>query len=244
MGLGATDAASQTGRRAHYIHPDPFGSRTLAVLGSWLAILATLAALAAPLSAMAQTPSRVTQIWKRLQAEAGIALVLQAAGAHASRSHLAAFKTRSRWYAALPKRVSLRLQQHQEDGWRGTLYDDEGWSQRNLRDARMGWRVEAEWALSELIYNPHELAVEKVRLQQARLQSEALDEVARLYFERRNLQLQFLLDGSMTLMERSKRWIRIQALSARLDRLTGGLLSKRAIAWWRPEKTAPTTAPE
>jgi hypothetical protein len=123
-------------------------------LGPWLGILAALATLAAPLSAMAQTPSRVTRIWKQLQAEAGIALVLQAAAAHAPRSHLAAFKTRSRWYAALPKRVSLRLQKHQEDGWRGTLYDDEGWSQRNRRDARMGWRVEAEWALSELIYTP------------------------------------------------------------------------------------------
>ena len=214
----------------------PIWNRILDAVGPIIGVLMILVVLWTPLLAQGQPPNKIKQIWAALIREADITTVLQAATVHTQSSQLNALQSQSRWYAALPKKVSIRVQQHQDDGWRGTLYDDEGWSHRSLKDTRLGWRLEAEWALSEMVYNTNLLAVKRYRRQQKQFVRECLDEVTRIYFERRQLQLLYMIHSSTEPLERSKQWVKIQELSARLDRMTGGLLGKKGVKWWVPIK--------
>lgn len=92
-----------------------------------------------------------------------------------------------------------------------------------------GWRVdlEASWSLDKLVFNHDELALGRESQRLASRREALLTEVAQLYFERRRLQVDGITaPGSEA--EQLERRLAIDELTAVLDGLTGGALSRRS----------------
>ncbi len=59
------------------------------------------------------------------------------------------------------------------------------------------------------------------------LRDDVLNEVTRLYFDRRNLQIDMLLYPPEDIRDRIEKELRLQELTAEIDALTGFYLSRR-----------------
>jgi hypothetical protein len=59
------------------------------------------------------------------------------------------------------------------------------------------------------------------------LRDDILNEVTRLYFERRKLQIEFITSPPKETSAKLDKILRLQELTAGIDALTGGYLSKR-----------------
>lgn len=140
----------------------------------------------------------------------------------------------ARWAAALPTKLGVQVRQDDESDWSGTVYDDDGWRHRLGGGKRLWWRVDAEWSLSRLLYNPDRTV--QLRLErQHRIDRQAMaDEVSRLYYQRRKLQLRWLIAPPTESVARIQLWTDISELTTRLDGLTDAGLSRAAVAWWKP----------
>ncbi len=143
--------------------------------------------------------------------------------------------SRTRWAYALPERVVVRVSRDDEYDFSGTRYEDDGWRQKQVVGDRLSWRVDAQWSLSRLVYDPDQLAVAKRADDLRRRTDDAVDLATRLYFERRRLQLAWLAargtaDGTDPAALR--RWTTIAELTARLNVMTGGLFRVRGVRWW------------
>ncbi len=87
--------------------------------------------------------------------------------------------------------------------------------------------VRAEWDLSRLVFNPDELRVAGETVDLVRLRQRVLDEVTRLYFERRRREVERDLAPPADVAGRVRQQLRIDELTASLDALTGGFFSQR-----------------
>lgn len=98
-------------------------------------------------------------------------------------------------------------------------------SQATDLDHRFEFR--ATWDLDKLIFNQEELRVYRELKKLIELRVDVMKEVTKLYYERRRLQVDLVLRPPRTLLERVRRMLRLQELSADLDALTGGYFSRR-----------------
>ncbi len=87
------------------------------------------------------------------------------------------------------------------------------------------YSVRATWKLSELVFSSQEVRLSSTALKVQSARHEVLEEVSKLYFERRRLQLRLRSESDP--LEREKLELDIGERGAQLDALTGGLLSKR-----------------
>jgi photosystem II stability/assembly factor-like uncharacterized protein len=88
------------------------------------------------------------------------------------------------------------------------------------------WGISLKWNFSDLIWSEQQRLIDsQVRLL-VKLRQDILDEVTRLYFERRRLKSE-LSSCSLPAKEQEKR-LRIEEITALLDALTGGYLSENA----------------
>jgi hypothetical protein len=86
--------------------------------------------------------------------------------------------------------------------------------------------VRASWDLDALIFTPDELKAAGAAAGMLRRREEAVQRATRLYFERRRLRLLLLLAPPSTAAERAERELELEAATAELDAVTGGLLSR------------------
>jgi hypothetical protein len=93
-----------------------------------------------------------------------------------------------------------------------------------------GWRfeVQATWSLDRLLFHRDELALVRETQRLAARREALVTEVAQLYFARRRLLLE--PDGELDPREALERRLAVEELTAILDGLTGGALSRRARA--------------
>ena len=84
----------------------------------------------------------------------------------------------------------------------------------------------ARWDLDRLVFNPDELRVAAEAIDVVELRQTVIDQVTRLYFERRRQQV-LLLRAAGDLENRLGLELRIEELTASLDGLTGGWFSAR-----------------
>jgi hypothetical protein len=84
----------------------------------------------------------------------------------------------------------------------------------------------AEWKLAELVFDPDEVRVYDLLGDRAVRREALLTLLVGAYFERRQLMLTELLLPAATPDEAIARRMRIDELSAVIDALTGGLLSR------------------
>ena len=104
----------------------------------------------------------------------------------------------------------------------GTHYigpDDKTWGKD------VGWDVSLSWDFSELIWNNDQTSIDSRSKLMVDLREEILDQVTRLYFERRRVQVQTVTEDLNTLQAYEKQ-LRIDELTALIDVFTGGQFSK------------------
>ncbi|NQT23605.1 MAG: hypothetical protein HQ579_09255 [Candidatus Omnitrophica bacterium] len=87
------------------------------------------------------------------------------------------------------------------------------------------WDLSLSWDLSDLIYNETQTSIDVRGKLMAQLREDILNEVTRVYFERRRLLLKTVQSQSETHRENVEEKLRIEELTALLDAFTGGEFS-------------------
>jgi len=93
-------------------------------------------------------------------------------------------------------------------------------------ERKFNWDVSMSWDLGELIWNDDQTSIDVRSRLMVQLRDDVLDEVTRLYFERRRLQVTLLMDPPVSFTEKVEQDLRLQELTADIDALTGGYLSE------------------
>ena len=97
----------------------------------------------------------------------------------------------------------------------------------NIVTGPRDWSISFTWSLGDLIWSEqHRLIDSQTRLL-VMLRQDILDEVTRLYFERKRLQSEYALSAQSSKMEKK---LRIQQLTALLDGLTGGYITNTKLS--------------
>ena len=85
------------------------------------------------------------------------------------------------------------------------------------------------WDLANFIYNPDQTGIDVRSRLVVQLRRDILEEVTRLYFERRRILNEFRNNPTEDGLLRSERSLRIQELTAQLDALTGSWFSDHCV---------------
>lgn len=89
-----------------------------------------------------------------------------------------------------------------------------------------GWDITCTWELGELIWNPSQTSIDVRSKLMVQLRDDILDEATHLYFERRRLQIELLQNPPKDENEFIEKGLRLQELTADIDAMTGGYLSR------------------
>ncbi len=95
------------------------------------------------------------------------------------------------------------------------------------RDRDKEWSISLTWELGDIIWNNDQTSIDTRSRLMVQLRDDVLNEVTRLYFERRRLQIEMLISPPMEIKERIDKKLRLQELTSNIDALTGSYLSKR-----------------
>jgi hypothetical protein len=85
--------------------------------------------------------------------------------------------------------------------------------------------VKLEWRLDKLVMSSEQIRVINEAQDVVKMREKLLDEVTRLYFDRRRLQVELKLSPPTSLNEQIESELRLQEMTANLDALTGGQFS-------------------
>lgn len=97
-----------------------------------------------------------------------------------------------------------------------------------------GWSVSMSWELGKLIWSDDQTSeIDKRSEAMVELRDDILNEVTRLYFERRRLQAAMMVSPGAGIQEKINNELRLRELTAGIDALTGSFLSKRLAAGFK-----------
>ena len=85
--------------------------------------------------------------------------------------------------------------------------------------------MKLEWRLDKLVMSSEQIRVINETGKANKMREKVLDEVTRLYFDRRRLQVDNLLNPPSSLTDQIEMELRLQEMTANLDALTGGEFS-------------------
>jgi len=88
------------------------------------------------------------------------------------------------------------------------------------------WGLSLKWDLGELIWNDDQTSIDVRSRLMVQLRDDVLDEVTRLYFERRRLQNELFLQPPVDLNKKLEKELRLEELTASIDASTGGYFSR------------------
>ena len=142
-----------------------------------------------------------------------------------------------RWREAASRKAwlpTLRFEYQRGHDWESSTYFYSTTTQKYKDDditkgRDSEWSVSLTWNLGDLIWNSDQTSIDVRSRLMVKLRDEILSEVTHLYYERRRLQIELLLDPPDDLKERIEKELRLQELTAEIDALTGSYLSKRLI---------------
>lgn len=103
--------------------------------------------------------------------------------------------------------------------------DSLGWDED--KDNDWGFTLDFTWRLGEYVFNSNMLRVRGESEDIVQLRQDIVDDVTKLYYDRRRLQIDLELNPARSLSEQLKNELRLQELTANIDALTGGYLSSR-----------------
>lgn len=92
------------------------------------------------------------------------------------------------------------------------------------------WSVGFSWNLGDLIWNDDQTSIDTRSRLMVELRDEVLSQVTHFYYERRRLEVEMALSPPRDLSVQIEKEIRLEELTANIDALTGGYLSKRLTA--------------
>lgn len=95
---------------------------------------------------------------------------------------------------------------------------------RGERD--IDWSASLTWELADLIWSTDQTSIDSRSKLMVELRNDVIDEVTRLYFERRRLQLQLAANPPSDPQTRREKELRLQELAALIDGLTNGFFSR------------------
>ena len=194
--------------------------------------------------------ARVKELMQQFRHEPSVREVQRAAARHArvnpgAYSHWLAA---SGWAHILPERVKGEVQHLARDEKDvRTTSSTNSLSELLALDDHLRLEVEVQWDLSKLIFNPDKLKVSKEISNLVELREDILTTVNKLYFSRRRVQIEQLLNPPQNLKHAVNVSLNVRSLTADIDALTGGWFSrelrhrlKRAKAKAKGKAPAPT----
>lgn len=174
-------------------------------------------------AAVAREARRLLSLFRH---EPSVREVQEAAVRHAGidGARLDSWRGRSRWSAVAPELLAEYRRASAADRTLGAQASGTvDYSDLDLEDR---YTARARWDLDRLVFNPDELRVSSEAMDVVQLRQAVIDQVTRLYFERRRQQVA-LLRSPPDLETRLQLELRIEELAASLDGLTGGWFSAR-----------------
>ncbi|OED34312.1 hypothetical protein AB834_06760 [PVC group bacterium (ex Bugula neritina AB1)] len=88
------------------------------------------------------------------------------------------------------------------------------------------WKIDLSWDFGDLIYTSDEASIEMRSKMMVQLREDILEEVTRIYFERKREQVSILFDKEMSLYEKKLKELRVEELTAKIDAYTCGWFSR------------------
>ncbi len=136
------------------------------------------------------------------------------------------------WRKAAARRgwlPDLRIAYRKNRGWQSSDYFYKGNMEDDdvTEDTDREWTVSITWELGDLVWNSAQTSIDSRARLMVQLRNDILNEVTRLYFERRRLQYEMLLSPPGDARDRMENELRLQELTADIDALTDSYLSKR-----------------
>jgi photosystem II stability/assembly factor-like uncharacterized protein len=99
----------------------------------------------------------------------------------------------------------------------------------NYKESVVGprdWSLSFSWDVGDLVFSEQVRLIDSNTRLLVQLRDDILDEVNRLYYERRRLQTELILTPPQTQEEKLGRILRLEELTADIDALTGGYFSR------------------
>ncbi len=87
------------------------------------------------------------------------------------------------------------------------------------------WGVSLKWDLGDVVWNPSQTSIDVRSRLMVKLRNDIMEDVNKLYFKRRKIQLELLLDPPQNTNKRLEKELQIEELTGGIDGLTGGYLS-------------------
>lgn len=136
------------------------------------------------------------------------------------------------WRKAAAKKAwlpDLRVGYDEDKDWQSSDYFYSGIDRGDdiTQGKDWGWSISLTWELGDLIWNTSQTSIDVRSRLMVQLRNDVLNEVTRLYFARRRLQIEMLLSPSEEIKDKTEKELRLQELTADIDALTGFYLSKR-----------------
>ncbi|MFA5339263.1 MAG: hypothetical protein WC317_03825 [Candidatus Omnitrophota bacterium] len=94
-------------------------------------------------------------------------------------------------------------------------------------DTSSGWDFTAKWDLGDLVYNTAQTSIDSRSKLMVELRNDIMEALNTVYFERKKLQKQLIRITDKESPAYTERELRIEELTASIDGLTGGYLSRK-----------------
>ncbi len=101
--------------------------------------------------------------------------------------------------------------------------DDETWGHDT--DDDWDYELRMKWNLQDYIFNPDMLRVSAETQDQVEFRQSVLNEVTKLFFDRKRLKAEMLIEPRVDVPTQIKRQLRLEEITASLDSMTGGFFS-------------------
>lgn len=139
------------------------------------------------------------------------------------------------WRTAAAKKAwlpDLSMSYGKSEDWQNSSYfystKDEKYKDDDITEGKdKDWAISLTWNLGDLIWNDDQTSIDNRSKLMVQLRDDVLNEVTRLYFERRRLQIDLVMSPPGNEKDYIDKDLRLQELTASIDALTGSFLSKK-----------------
>jgi hypothetical protein len=135
------------------------------------------------------------------------------------------WRSGARWKAIMP-RLSLGFSESIDDNIDIYKSSTKSYVIRGPRERGTDWDIDLTWDLSDLIWNDAQTSIDVRSKLMVQLRDEVLEEVTRLYFERKRLLAGLEGTDQKDRKKFRENRLRIEELTAHIDALTGGEFSE------------------
>jgi hypothetical protein len=183
----------------------------------------------APALAQERSPkAEAMRILQKFEAEPSIVAVQQAASRYAQVNPEAydSWLTAANLAYLLPRNLRGRVRSTNDDQ-RDVRTSSGAISDLVSIDEQAQYELTADWDLTRLVFNRDQITAARQIERIVNQREDVLTTVNKLYFARRQLQVEMELDAATSVDRAIKMQLRIDALTADLDALTGGWFSKQ-----------------